>query len=182
MSFLTGRASVVRSAALRPAFFTSPRSNLQIRFATQGYGSGKGNPAGEKPEKQGQNLSEHIEHPGPAPPKVAQGKSSSSPNQDSQSSSSQSTGSQSQSNDGAAQEGSGGQSVKGAQPKILNEKPPSKDEQSEDVVQHNREMENRAEKAHEQISDEDAKNDKVSKDFWKGRYYTSSMMIVILTS
>lgn len=172
MSFLTGRASVVRSA-LRPAFFTAPRANLQVRFATQDYGSGKGNPAGETPEKQGKNPSEHLEHPGPAPPKVAEGKSSSSPNQDGQSSSStQSTSSQSQSNDGAAQKGSGGQSVKGAQPKILNESAPSKEEQSEDVARHNREMENRTEKAHEQARSEDSKDEKVSKDFWKGKCCT----------
>jgi hypothetical protein len=74
--------------ALRPALSTIPRARPQVRFATQDYGSGAGNPAGEKPEKQGANPSESLEHPGPAPPKVAKGQSSSSPNEDSSSSTS----------------------------------------------------------------------------------------------
>lgn len=148
----------------------------QVRFATQDYGSGEGNPAGEKPQAQGQNPSENIEHPGPPPPKVAQGKSSSSPNEDSGSSSGKSSSSsaaskpseQSQSNDGAAKTGGGdGKSVNGAQPKILNANPPATD--SEEVKQHNKEMEQRAERAHEQVSNEDADKDKVPKSFWAGK-------------
>jgi hypothetical protein len=167
MSFLTRPASVLRTAAFRP-LAAAPRALQQVRFATQDYGSGAGNPAGERPEKQGQNPSENIEHPGPPPPKVAQGKSSSSPNQDKQESqeqksSSSSSASQSQSNSGASKSGN-----KGAQPKILNENPPTKEEQNEDVKKHNEDMENRTEKAHEQASNEDAKNDKVPKKFWAG--------------
>lgn len=160
--------SAARPAAVRPALFARP----QVRFATQDYGSGDGNPAGEKPQQQGQNPSEHIEHPGPPPPKVARGQSSSSPNEDSGSSSSSSSqskpGQQSQSNDGASKTGAGdGKSVNGAQPKILNEGPPATD--SEDVKQHNKEMDQRAEKAHEQVGTEDAEKDKVSKSFWAGK-------------
>lgn len=168
-------ASLLRSAArpavVRPAFFAHP----QVRFATQDYGSGEGNPAGENPQQQGQNPSESLEHPGPPPPKVAKGQSSSSPNEDSGSSSSKLSSSskpseQSQSNDGASKTGGGNsKSVNGAQPKILNAKPPATE--SEDVKQHNREMDQRAEKAHEQISDEDAEKDKVSKSFWAGKSY-----------
>jgi hypothetical protein len=157
----------MRSAALRPALSMAPRARQQVRFATQDYGSGAGNPAGEKPEKQGANPSESLEHPGPPPPKVAKGQSSSSPNEDSSSGSSSqksSSASQSQSNDGASKSGN-----KGAQPKILNEKAPPEDEQSEDVKQHNKEMEQRTEKAHQQASKEDAKNEKVPKKFWAGK-------------
>lgn len=160
--------SAARPAAVRPAFFARP----QIRFATQDYGSGDGNPAGEKPQQQGQNPSENLEHPGPPPPKVARGQSSSSPNEDSGSSSSKSSSSkpsdQSQSNDGASKTGGGsGKSVNGAQPKILNANPPATE--SEEVKQHNREMDQRAEKAHEQVSNEDAEKDKVPKSFWAGK-------------
>ena len=164
--------SAARPAAVRPAFFARP----QVRFATQDYGSGEGNPAGEKPQQQGQNPSENVEHPGPPPPKVARGQSSSSPNEDSGSSSGKSSSTsseskpseQSQSNDGASKTGAGdGKSVNGAQPKILNENPPATD--SEDVKQHNREMDQRAEKAHEQVSNEEAEKDKVPKSFWSGK-------------
>ena len=169
-------ASLLRSAAhpaaVRPAFF----ARTQVRFATQDYGSGDGNPAGEKPQQQGQNPSEGIEHPGPPPPKVARGQSSSSPNDDSSGSSSDKSsssseskpGQQSQSNDGASKAGSGNsKSVNGAQPKILNENTPATE--SEDVKQHNEEMEHRAEKAHEQVDKEGAEKDKVSKSFWAGK-------------
>lgn len=160
--------SAARPAALRPAFFARP----QVRFATQDYGSGDGNPAGEKPQQQGQNPSEHLEHPGPPPPDVARGQSSSSPNEDSGSSSKKSSSSskpseRSQSNDGASNTGGGdGKSVNGAQPKILNAKPPAED--SDEVKQHNQEMDQRAEKAFEQVDDKDAEKDKVPKSFWAG--------------
>lgn len=162
MSFLTRPASLLRSAAIRPALAAAPRARQQVRFATQGYGSGEGNPAGEKPQQQGQNPSEGIEHPGPPPPKVAKGQSSSSPNNDDSSGKQ----SQSQSNDS----GSKSSGNKGAQPKILNENPPTEEEQNEDVRKHNEEMEQRTEKAHEQASNEDAKNDKVPKKFWAGMF------------
>jgi len=192
--------SMLRSAALRPAALSAaPRARHQVRFATQDYGSGAGNPAGEKPEKQGQNPSENLEHPGPPPPKVAQGKSSSSPNQDSGSSSAaQNSNPKADPSTSSAQTGqSGGKrefststrqrnetkepaveqgkqnkpnpnEVKGAQPKILNANPPKGDEESQDVKEHNRDMDNRAEKAHEQVSNEDAEKDKVPSGFWKG--------------
>lgn len=169
MSFLRPASllrSAARPAAVRPAFF----ARTQVRFATQDYGSGDGNPAGEKPQQQGQNPSESIEHPGPSPPKVARGKSSSSPNEDSSSSPSKSSkpSEQSQSNDGASKTGGGdGKSVNGAEPKILNAKPPSTE--TEEVKQHNKEMDQRAEKAYEQVSNEDVEKDKVSKSFWAGK-------------
>jgi hypothetical protein len=161
--------SLLRSAALRPATRVASIARPQVRFATQDYGSGDGNPAGEKPQQQGASQSESLEHPGPPPPKVARGKSSSSPDSDESGSSSTSSSSadQSQSKDGASKSGDG-QSVKGAKPKILNENPPGTE--SADVKQHNEEMKHRAEKAHEQVSNEDAGQDKVPKSFWSGKF------------
>jgi hypothetical protein len=84
---------------------------------------------------------------------VARGQSSSSPNNDDSGSSSSpskdksessSSSKQSQSNDGASKFGDG-QSTKGAKPKIYNESTPK--EESADVKQHNKEMENRADRA-----------------------------------
>ena len=174
MSFMRPM-SLLRSAALRPATRVASIARPQVRFATQGYGGGDGSPAGEKPQQQGASQSESLEHPGPPPPKVARGQSSSSPNNNdtksSSSSSSSADQSQSKSNDGASKSGDG-QSVKGARPKILNENPPATE--SADVKQHNEEMKHRAEKAHEQVSNEDAGKDKVPKSFWAGEYPLST--------
>ncbi|KAF1920723.1 hypothetical protein BDU57DRAFT_509151 [Ampelomyces quisqualis] len=170
MSFLTQAAAMLRTAGLRPGL-SMTRARQQVRFATSDYGSGAGNPAGEKPEEQGANLSEGLEHPGPAPPKVAKGQSSSSPNNDdapgksSRSKSSTSAGQQSPSHDGASKSGK-----QGAQPKLAANGPPSKENESEDVKQHNREMEQRAD-AFEQADKQDRQKDKVSKDYWKGESF-----------
>lgn len=193
MSFLRPM-TMLRSAALRPAVLSAaPRARLQVRFATSDYGSGDGNPAGEQPQKQGENLSENVEHPGPPPPKVAQGQSSSSPNKDSNagqnegpkptsSSPTPPTGKREfstsarqlkESKEPAVQQGKQNEpsknEVKGAKPKILNASPPSGSEESQEVKEHNEDMKNRAEKAHEQVSNEDADKDKVPASFWKGK-------------
>lgn len=187
--------SMLRSTALRPAALSvAPRARVQVRFATQDYGSGKGNPAGESPQQQGQNPSENLEHPGPEPPSVAKGKSSSSPNKDGNSnqndspkptsespapSSSQGKRSFStwtrrmkDSSEPAVQQGQQLQpdpsQVKGAKPKILNENPPAAGNESQEVREHNEDMSNRAEQAHERVSNEDAEKDKVPSSYWKG--------------
>jgi hypothetical protein len=192
MSF-TRPTSMLRSAALRPATLRPmglSSTRLQVRFATQDYGSGKGNPAGEQPKKQGQNPSEHMEHPGPPPPKVAQGKSSSSPNSSDKTPSSSSSSSSKSSSDksqspsqkrsfststrrasdkepavkSAQQNKPKPSDIKNAQPKILNETPPAESEESEDVKEHNREMEGRAEQAHEKVGN----GEEVEGEYWKG--------------
>jgi len=193
--------SMLRSAALRPAALSAAsRARVQVRFATSDYGSGKGNPAGESPEKQGQNPSENIEHPGPEPPSVAKGKSSSSPNKDSNSNQNESPKPTSESPAPSSNKGSSGKrefstsarqmkdskepavkqgqqneptpsEVKGAKPKILNENPPAAGNESQDVKEHNEDMNNRAEQAHEQVSNEEAEKDKVPSGFWKGMYH-----------
>lgn len=157
---------IVRNAGLRPFLCTAPRARPQVRYATQDYGSGEGNPVGENPQQQGRNPSENLEHPGPPPPKVAKGKSpspdekQSSPNESQTSSSSQSKSSSE----------SGGDSSKGKgspQPKILNESPP--EVENESVRKHNKEFEERSDRAHERANDDDAMADKVSSKFWSGQ-------------
>jgi hypothetical protein len=178
MSFLRSFA-VVRSAALKPAASLAPRAQFHtVRSLRQGdYGSGDGNPAGEHPQQQGKRGREDLEHPGPAPPKVGQGNKT-SPNSDSFNSSSSGNSTSSDSSKSSSQDASSSSSsdavatdkdvknVKGAQPKILNESSPK--EESEEVKQHNAEMEQRAEKAHGQVSKEDAQKDNVAKGFWSG--------------
>ncbi|KAF2267907.1 hypothetical protein CC78DRAFT_576446 [Lojkania enalia] len=157
--------SVYRLAAFRPALSAATLARCQGRYASQDYGSGQGNPAGEKPQHQGKNPSEELEHPGPPPPKVGGAKSLSpdekEPNK-SQATSNTKSG-------GSGQSRSGGRStrVKGAQPKILNENPPGEHDQS--VREHNEEMDHRAERAHEQVSNKDAEKDKVPAGYWQGQ-------------
>jgi hypothetical protein len=75
---------------------------------------------------------------------------------------------QSQSKSTEKSEGGNSGDSKGApQPKILNENPPSNP--SDEVKQHNKEMEDRHEKPFQSASDEDVKSDKVSKGFWAGK-------------
>lgn len=151
MSFL--RLPRSSSSALRQPFRSvQVRSALPLasrRYASGDYGSGTGDPVGEKPQEQGKNPSEDKEHPGPPPPSGAKGNSSgSSTEQSSSNKSSQTT-------------------SKGAQPKILADNPPATSDES--VRKHNEEMEQRAEKADSKVSNEDAKNDKVPKGFWSGK-------------
>lgn len=59
----TFKSTIVRNQIQRTAF-------AQTRLASQDYGSGEGDPKGEKPQQQGPNPSEKLEHPGPPPPKT----------------------------------------------------------------------------------------------------------------
>lgn len=165
--------SALRSSFLRP-FLVGPRtqqlSRPTQRFASGDYGSGEGNPAGENPQDQGANPSEHLEHPGPPPPKVGKG-TGAGPTKGSSDGTNQSDATQSggeKKNDASSSGNSSGKkSSSGAQPKILSESPPSEGEQSEEVKEHNRDMDNRAEQSDTKIDkDEDPSKDNVSKDFW----------------
>jgi hypothetical protein len=149
-------STMLRSAALRPVLSTAPRAWTQVRFATQDYGSGAGNPAGEDPQAQGKNskTAQNMEHPGPEKPKAAQ--------KGGEQSSSQSQSGGSSSSGGKASKSEGNKGTSGAKPKILSDNPPSGKEQSEEVQQHNKEMDQRAEKAHSQIENKDAYKDKDS--------------------
>ncbi|EON65394.1 hypothetical protein W97_04632 [Coniosporium apollinis CBS 100218] len=167
--------SSLSSTLLRPFLRAAPRATLPItsqRFAGD-YGGGEGDPVGENPQDQGPSKSSDLEHPGPPPPKVGQGtgttptKATSEGHTGGTSSSgdSSSSASSQQSSGG----GNGGDKTKGAQPKILDTSPPDASEQSQDVKQHNKEMENRAEKAPEKTDDPNASDkQKVDKGFWAG--------------
>jgi len=122
---------------------------------------------GNNPQQQGKRPREDLEHPGPPPPKVGQNNKTSP---DAESSPKDGGSSFKSSGDARGDNKSNDTGVKGAQPKILNESPPAEGEGSEDVKQHNREMDQRAERAYEQVSNEDAKKDKVPKKFWSGEY------------
>lgn len=58
----------LRTSALRTRIQST--TFAQRRFAGD-YGSGEGDPKGEKPQEQGPNPSEKLEHPGPEPPKTS---------------------------------------------------------------------------------------------------------------
>ncbi|KAI9876688.1 MAG: hypothetical protein M1830_005961 [Pleopsidium flavum] len=134
-------------------------------YAQQSYGGGEGDPKGEDPQNQGSNPSAELEHPGPPPPTEGQGtgggptkagKGGHNVNQNESSGSSSKT------------QGSSGRNGKsagnGAQPKIHSSSPP--EEQSDDVKQHNREMDNRHGRAQNQGVDDG--KDNVGKGFWSG--------------
>lgn len=136
---------------LAPRFIATP---AQHRLAHQDYGSGAGNPVGENPQDQGKNPSEDKEHPGPPPPSTGK---------------SQGGGQQQQPSEQQPSKDQGGSNTKGAQPKILSASPPQEHEASEDVQRHNKEMDQRADKAAEKANNEDAEKDKVGKGFWSGK-------------
>ncbi|QDS75527.1 hypothetical protein FKW77_005266 [Venturia effusa] len=170
------------SSTIRRTFLNAARpriatSTLQpsIRWATSDYGSGKGDPKGEKPQDQGANPSANKEHPGAPPPKEGQG-SGGSPTKGT--SDGHNTGSAKQS--GQKRQFSTlrqfrkysteremmatdrPKSTEGLKPKILDEQAPKSHEQDSDVKKHNRDMDGRSDRAHEQI---DGKEEVDSK-FW----------------
>lgn len=152
-------ASSLRSAAmLRPAVASSrPTLPFATRFyAHSGYGDGEGDPVGENPQKQPPAKSRELEHPGPPPPDVGKGTDATASK----------TGSKDTNSGGGGKKPQKSYAVKGAEPKILNENPPS--EEAPEVQQHNKEMEQRAERAETKISNEDAEKDKVPPGFWSG--------------
>ena len=179
MSAIRHSASLRRSL-VRPFLHQAritPFSTRTQHLSSSDYGSGEGDPKGERPKEQGPNPSEGLEHPGPPPPDVGQSKggvrndgskasggSSSSPSSHSDSS-----------NGGKNKTRSSGNGGKGAQPKILNEGPPG--EPTEDVRSHNREVKQRAERAHEKVEEESSEkkdDQKVPKSFWAGKKSESS--------
>lgn len=169
------RSFLVRKTFTRPSFvaITSRATPItSLRYASGDYGSGAGDPKGDNPQSQGANPSADKEHPGPPPPSVGQG-TGSGPTK----------GTAEGHNTSAAEQGSGGKEAdkdagrsgktQGAQPKILSTSPPPAEDADEDVRKHNEEMDNRAEKAHEKVSDEQVDKDKVGKGFWYVRPMSS---------
>lgn len=74
MSTMRSTLSLCHSAARLSRFQSSHRalSSNSRAFAQQDYGSGSGDPKGEKPGEQGKNPREDMEHPGPPAPDVGQ--------------------------------------------------------------------------------------------------------------
>lgn len=134
---------------------SSPRTALASRYAqqsrlyaSQGYGSGQGDPKGENPSDQGPNLSVDLEHPGPPPPDVGKGtgggptKAAGKSDQNSQQKSP--SGGQPTKSQGGGKEG-----TSGAQPKILQNDLPPEGDQSAEVKAHNKDMSKRHDKPQE---------------------------------
>ena len=161
---------IPKTSSIRPI----PRKNNTVAttsttirtYASGDYGSGKGDPKGENPLEQGANPSADIEHPGPPPPSAGQGSGSgptkgTNDGHNSGNSPSAPGSGQGQKSGGGGSGGSG----KGAQPKILRDTLPA--EPDEDVKQHNREMSQRADRAHEKAEDDV----KVPKGYWSGKSF-----------
>ncbi|KAI6832793.1 hypothetical protein KC340_g13265 [Hortaea werneckii] len=169
MSFLR----VTRQPAIRSLTRSTNTPTLAFtprRLAHQDYGSGEGNPAGENPQAQGKNPSEKAEHPGPEPPTAGKKAGKKSQQQQQQGGGSQQQPSSSSNNNKGTQDASSSSSP---QPRILNDPPPPASGSQGapgEVKQHNREMDQRAEKPHPKgRAEEDVEKDKVPKGFWAGQ-------------
>lgn len=147
------------------------------RWGTSDYGSGNGDPKGEKPQDQGANPSADMEHPGAPPPKEGEG-SGSSPTKGT--SEGHNTGSAKQAQQKrqfstmrVLQSKDKPKSTEGLKPKILDESAPKEGEQGEDVKKHNKEMEGRSDRAKEQIAGEEP----VDSKFWSGEFSSADRYV-----
>lgn len=144
-------------------------STMARRMATQDYGSGSGDPKGEKPQEQGANPSADKEHPGPPPPKAGQG-SGGATKADSKGHNTGAAKQQKKSFSTMARRMSDEhpKSTKGLEPKLnKNKSTPKEEDLPEDVKQHNKEMDQKADQAAEKLGDDKSKKgDKVGKQFW----------------
>ncbi|KAK3638729.1 hypothetical protein LTR56_006735 [Elasticomyces elasticus] len=155
MSFLR----TISQPFLRQSVRTVPRASFSTSTcrAAGDYGGDEGAPPGQKPSEQiGKNPSEHLEHPGPAPPSVAGG----SKEQGTKGSGGDQTNASNSQQSGE----SSNKGTQGAQPKIFNPSKPS--EESEDVKKHNQQVDQRAEQSHGKASNKEQEKDKVSKPYW----------------
>jgi hypothetical protein len=162
--------------SLRQTLAVRSITSTPIRFA-QGYGDGEGDPKGENPQQQGASngKKQHAEHPGPEPPTEGQGTgagptkggSGKSP----EDASAQSGGARSKEAKETGSSPTGGSIEQGkdsnkSSPKIHDRSQPgdgnSESEQAE-VEKHNREFEQRHDRAPR------AAADKVDKKFWSGK-------------
>lgn len=55
-----------------------------------------------------------------------------------------------------------------AQPKILNDSPPDENNAPQDVKEHNKEVDKRADRPQEKVKGDDVEKDKVPKGYWGG--------------
>ncbi|RAO64759.1 uncharacterized protein BHQ10_000771 [Talaromyces amestolkiae] len=134
------------------------------RYSHQSYG-GDDNPQGDRPASR---KSRDLEHPGPPPPDVSKDSAESNPSSKKQSEKQEQEQEQAKHEDLYQKK----QPSNKARPTLSSgRESPNVDEQGnvrddvpEDVKRHNREMEQRHDKAYNQIGDEG----KVNKGFWKG--------------
>jgi len=181
--------SLIRSQPAYRSFTVGPRLSGQ-----QGYGDPKGDPVASNPQKQPESnkAQESLEHPGPAPPDVGQGKKSGGGGKTPEDASAASGGSRSKeaaetgssptggSVGGKGDDGSpvathtGGEGLKGPQgegapkPSVRSQsmpgaKPGLTEEQKREVENHNVEFDQR----HDRSSQ--APDDRVNKKFWQGK-------------
>ena len=184
MSFL--RTSTAFSSLTRRAALSSRSlSSTSLRFA-QGYGDGNGDPKGENPQAQGSSSYEKHsqEHPGPEPPPAGKSTGAGPTKADTKApeeASAQSGGSRSKDAKESGSSptagsggggGGGGKSKDGASPKIHENSEPGaqSSEKQAEVDQHNREFEQRYDRAPE------AAGDKVDKKFWSGELCSQSVV------
>ncbi len=157
-----------RNPSIRASIFRAPTPLISLRsYAHSGYGDGKGDPKAEDPRQQGSNPSADLEHPGPPPVQEGQG-SGSTPTKGSGKGHNSSSGSSSSgaTSTSGASSGENKSDSSGAQPKIHDDRSgPSNTK--EDVEQHNREFEQRHDRASNKGDDTDHK---VDKKFWKGTF------------
>lgn len=171
------RASpILRSVGARSSPRITTRTTIPIQhrlYAQQSYGGADDDPKGGDPQKQGSNPSADLEHPGPPPPDVGKGtgggptKAGSGGHNTQQNESSSGSGSGSGSGSKGEVSSGGKKASNGAQPKIHSSKVPEDHEESEDVKQHNKEMDNRRLGGAQNKQDDGGKHD-VGKGFWSG--------------
>ncbi|KAK8158427.1 hypothetical protein BC567DRAFT_33563 [Phyllosticta citribraziliensis] len=162
MTFLRASSSSLRATKLRRALRAAPRATMATtprRLANQDYGSTDSSPKAAK-EQPSSSATRSKEHPGAPAPDVGQNKESST------SSSKADQKQQGESNDTTTSNNKD-KAVKGARPKILDENAPA--EINEDVKQHNREMEQRHDRADTKLANDDVEKDKVPPGFWSGQ-------------
>lgn len=187
MSFFRSRRAIARLNNQTLNFWVG-----QVRFSrpftvtarsptnasSQGYGDGKGDPKAEKPQEQGPQSEAHhrAEHPGPAAPSKGQNTGMKDPSEASadsggaRSKEAKKTGSSPTGGSlgGSSDESSSTESKQGHKPKISDKRTPdeamSDAEKQAEVEQHNREFEQRYDRAPK------AQADKVDKKFWSGKF------------
>lgn len=162
--------TAIRAPVLRTSFAvrTAAPQIVPRRFATQDYGSGEGDPKGEKPQEQGNNPREDLEHPGPPAPDVGQAKQGKT-DQDTSGTKNLGSGKKNESGgtSSSSSGGSGGKSSKGKPTKLSAGSAPAKHEASETVKEHNEDMKQNR-KAQSSGNNDDVEGEKVGKEYWKG--------------
>jgi len=169
---LTNRTGITNQAPRLHPFSTTVCYSAQ--GSSQGYGDGKGSPKAEKPHEQGSLSDTHhgAEHPGLALPSEGKGtggttKAGSGTKDPSET---KETGSSPTAGDVGGSGGEPTPSQGAARPKISDMKIPDEGdaEKQAEVEQHNKEFEQRYDRAPK------AQEDKVDKKFWSGKSSYSS--------